>query len=202
MQFRRNPYVLYALSIPFIIALRYSHGGLFLWACYNVLFYFVFPLALAYALGFRREELGVQIGRLSEYRWAFLLLIATIPLSIYGTTIPSMKEYYPIFSYSGPFDFFLKELTIGAIMFAHEVFYRGILLFPLAKKNEWLGILAQDIPYTLVHIGKPGIEVPYSFVAGIVFAKLDLRAESFIPSFLLHWLGSALFDVLCVVLTP
>jgi len=200
MEFRRNPYVLYALSLPFIIALRYSRGGLFLWAGYNVLFYVVLPLILAYAIGFRREELGIRLRVLSEYKWAIFLLIATIPLSVYGTTIPSMKGYYPIFDYSGPLDFILKELAIGAIMFAHEAFYRGILLFPLAKKNEWLGILAQDVPYALVHIGKPGIEIPYSFVAGIVFAKLDLRAESFLPSFLLHWLGAVLFDVLCVSL--
>ncbi|NJE31081.1 CPBP family intramembrane metalloprotease [Thermococcus sp. 18S1] len=200
MKFRRNPYVLYALSIPFILAVRYSGGGLFIWAGYNVLFYFVLPLILAYALGFGRWELGVQKGRLSEYRWALFLFIATIPLSLYGTTIPSMKEYYPIFEYSGPLDFIVKELAVGAIMFAHEAFYRGIILFPLAKRNEWLGILAQDVPYALVHIGKPGIEVPYSFVAGIVFAKLDLRAGSFLPSFLLHWLGSVLFDVLCVLL--
>ena len=84
-------------------------------------------------------------------------------------------------------------------MFAHKAFYRGILLFPLAKKNEWLGILAQNIPYTLIHIGKPPLEVPYSFIAGIIFAKMDLKSESFLPGFFLHWIGSAIFDVLCVI---
>jgi len=93
----------------------------------------------------------------------------------------------------------LKELLIGIIMFAHKAFYRGILLFPLAKKNEWLGILAQNIPYTLIHIGKPPLEVPYSFIAGIIFAKMDLKSESFLPGFFLHWIGSAIFDVLCVI---
>ena len=151
-------------------------------------------------MGFERNELGVGIGKRTGYRWALVLFILTVPLSIYGTTIPAMKEYYPIFEYSGWGDFFLKELAIGLIMFSHEAFYRGIILFPLARKNEWLGILAQDVPYALVHIGKPGIEVPYSFVAGIIFAKLDLKGESFVPSFLLHWLGAVLFDLLCVLL--
>ncbi|AFL94246.1 putative membrane-associated metalloprotease [Thermococcus cleftensis] len=200
MRLKNNPYALYLLSLPFILAVRYSGGDLFSWAVYNTLFYFALPLVLAYALGFERGELGVRVGALKEYRWALLLFIASLPLSIYGATLPEMKAYYPIFDFSGPLDFLLKELAVGAIMFAHEAFYRGILLFPLARRNEWLGILAQDVPYALVHIGKPGIEVPYSFVAGIVFAKLDLRAGSFLPSFLLHWLGAVLFDVLCVLL--
>ena len=200
MRFRRNPYVLYVISLPFILAVRYSDGGIFRWAGYNFLFYFVAPLLLARAMGFERNELGVGIGKRTGYRWTLVLFIFTVPLSIYGTTIPAMKEYYPIFEYSGWGDFVLKELAIGLIMFSHEAFYRGIILFPLARKNEWLGILAQDVPYALVHIGKPGIEVPYSFVAGIIFAKLDLKGESFVPSFLLHWLGAVLFDLLCVLL--
>ncbi|ASJ04521.1 CPBP family archaeomyxosortase MrtA [Thermococcus barossii] len=200
MRFRRNPYVLYVISLPFILAVRYSDGGIFRWAGYNFLFYFVAPLLLARAMGFERNELGVGIGKRTGYMWALVLFILTVPLSLYGTTIPAMKEYYPIFEYSGWGDFVLKELAIGLIMFSHEAFYRGIILFPLARKNEWLGILAQDVPYALVHIGKPGIEVPYSFVAGIIFAKLDLKGESFVPSFLLHWLGSVLFDLLCVLL--
>ncbi|ASJ07064.1 CPBP family archaeomyxosortase MrtA [Thermococcus pacificus] len=199
MELRRNPYILYFILLPLILVVRYSDGGVFRWALYNLLFYFAVPLLVGRVMGFRRDELGVQIGKGPSYRWALILFIATIPLSLYGTTVPEMKDYYPIFEYSGWGDFFVKELAVGAIMFAHEAFFRGMLLFPLAKKNEWLAILAQDVPYALAHIGKPGIEVPYSFVAGIIFAKMDLKGESFLPSFLLHWLGSVLFDVLCVI---
>lgn len=197
MGIRRTPYLLYALSLPFILAVRYSGGGIFRWAFYNLIFFIVLPLFVAKLMGFDAGELGFRIGKGGGYRWALILLIATVPLSIYGTTVPSMKEYYPIFSFSGPFDFLLKELAMGAIMLANEAFYRGLLLMPLAERNRWLAILAQDVPYTLAHIGKPGIEVPYSFVAGIVFSWLDLESGSFLPSFLLHWLGSAFFDVLC-----
>jgi membrane protease YdiL (CAAX protease family) len=200
MELRRNPYVLYIMLLPLILAVRYSDGGVFRWAVYNLLFYFIVPFAVSVLSGFKRAEVGVRIGGGEGYKWAFILFIATVPLSIYGATIPAMKNYYPIFEYSGWSDFFLKELAVGAIMFAHEAFFRGFLLFPLARRNEWLAILAQDIPYALVHIGKPGIEVPYSFVAGIVFAKMDLKSGSFLPSFLLHWIGSVFFDVLCVLL--
>ena len=193
-------FLLYLISLIFIIILnRYLGQNIYEWAFYDVLFYVFLPLIVAYLLGFKPNELGFKIGKREGYIWAFVLFLATLPLSIYASKMESFRSFYPIFSYSSWGDFIFKELLVGAIMFAHEAFYRGILLFPLAKRNEWLGILAQNIPYTLVHIGKPPLEVPYSFVAGIVFAKMDLKSESFLPSFLLHWIGSAVFDVLCVI---
>ena len=200
MELRRNPYVLYFILLPLIPAVRYSDGGIFRWAFYNLLFYVAIPLLAGRVVGFGMEELGFRRGKWPGYRWAFVLFVATVPLSLYGTTVSEMRNYYPIFEYSGWGDFFVKELAVGVIMFAHEAFFRGALLFPLAKRNGWLAILAQDVPYAFAHIGKPGIEVPYSFVAGIIFARIDLESESFLPSFLLHWLGSVLFDVLCVTL--
>ncbi len=192
-------FLLYLISLIFIILNRYLGQNIYEWAFYDGLFYVFLPLIVAYLLGFKLNELGFKIGKREGYIWVFVLFLATLPLSIYASKMESFRTFYPIFSYSSWGDFIFKELLVGAIMFAHEAFYRGILLFPLAKRNEWLGILAQNIPYTLVHIGKPPLEVPYSFVAGIVFAKMDLKSESFLPSFLLHWIGSAVFDVLCVI---
>ncbi|GAB6101925.1 CPBP-Thermo-1 family intramembane metalloprotease [Thermococcus atlanticus] len=200
MRLRKNPWALYALSLLFIPLVWRRGNSLFEWAAYEALLYILLPLLLARLLGFKPGELGFQPGKREGYRWFAVFFLISIPISLYGTTVPSMKNYYPIFSYSGWGDFLLKELVVGVMMLAHEAFYRGILLFPLAEKNEWLAIFAQDIPYTLVHIGKPGIEIPYAFFAGILFAKMDLKGRSFLPSFLLHWLGSAFFDVLCVLL--
>ncbi|NJE84471.1 CPBP family intramembrane metalloprotease [Thermococcus sp. CX2] len=200
MRLKRNAWLLYAVSLAFIPLAWHRGDNVFEWAAYDLFFYVVLPLAAAYFLGFKPRELGFQFGKKEGYKWFAVLFLLSIPISLYGTTVPSMKSYYPVFSYSGWVDFLIKELAVGAVMFAHEAFYRGVLLFPLARKNEWLAILAQDIPYTLVHIGKPGIEVPYAFFAGIIFAKMDLKGGSFLPSFFLHWLGSALFDVMCVLL--
>jgi len=159
--------------------------------------YLLAPLAVSTALGFRPKELGFKPPNRRGVKLFLLLFALSIPLSLYGTTIPSMRNYYPVFPYSGPGSFLLGELGMGLVMLAHEAFYRGFLLFPLAEKSEPLAMILQDIPYTLVHVGKPGIEVPYSLIAGVIFAKMDLEGESFVPSFLLHWLGSAFFDLLC-----
>lgn len=159
--------------------------------------YLLIPLAISTALGFKPEELGLKPPNRKGVKLFLLLFALSIPLSLYGMTVPSMRNYYPVFPYSGPGSFLLGELGMGLIMLAHEAFYRGFLLFPLARKNVWLAVVLQDVPYTIVHIGKPAVEVPYAFIAGIIFAKMDLEGESFLPSFLLHWLGSAFFDLLC-----
>ncbi|MCD6189012.1 MAG: CPBP family intramembrane metalloprotease [Thermococcus sp.] len=190
---------LYLISI-FLILLNQNLGrSIYEWVFYDAFFYILMPLTAAYLLGFKPHELGFKIGRKEGYIWALVLFILSFPISLYASRLESFETYYPIFTYTSPGDFLFKEILIGVIMFAHEAFYRGILLFPLAKKNEWLGIIAQNIPYTLVHIGKPPLEIPYSFIAGIVFAKIDLKSESFLPSFLLHWIGSAVFDLLIVL---
>ncbi|MDI3474801.1 MAG: hypothetical protein PWQ79_1253 [Thermococcaceae archaeon] len=163
------------------------------------LFYLLIPAVVSRLMGFQWREVGISLPNKVGIKLFAVLFLASVPLSIYGRSIPEMRSYYPVFPYSSVFDFVLGELAMGITMLAHEAFYRGFLLFPLAKKNEWLAIILQDIPYTIVHIGKPGIEVPYAFVAGIIFAKMDLKGESFVPSFLLHWLGSAFFDVLCAL---
>ncbi|WP_367884229.1 CPBP family archaeomyxosortase MrtA [Thermococcus sp. JCM 11816] len=165
------------------------------------IFYLLIPAVISRLMGFQWGEVGISLPNRTGLKLFAVLFLASIPLSIYGRSIPpEMRSYYPVFPYSSAFDFVLGELAMGITMLAHEAFYRGFLLFPLAKKNEWLAVILQDIPpYTIVHIGKPGIEVPYAFIAGIVFAKMDLKGESFVPSFLLHWLGSAFFDVLCAL---
>jgi membrane protease YdiL (CAAX protease family) len=160
-------------------------------------FYLLIPAVVSRFMSFQWGEVGIAWPTRTGLKLFTVLFLASIPLSIYGRGIPEMRSYYPVFPYSNALDFVLGELAMGFIMLAHEAFYRGFLLFPLAKKNEWLAIVLQDIPYTLVHIGKPWVEVPYAFVAGLIFAKMDLKGKSFVPSFLLHWLGSAFFDVLC-----
>lgn len=197
---RKNQYLLFILLFP-VSFIPWILGGDFkTHAIYVSVFYILLPVLVGKLMGFELKEFGIKLPNKTGWKLFTALFLLSIPLSLYGTTIPAMKDYYPIFEYSGWADFFLKELIIGVVMLAHEAFFRGFLLFPLAKKNESLAIILQDIPYTLVHLGKPGIEIPYSFVAGIIFAKIDLEGESLVPSFLLHWLGSVLFDVLCVLL--
>jgi len=194
-------FLLFIILLPLVVLARYSPlgGGLETWAVWLLVVYLAVPTLAAKALGFRLEEVGMNPPNERGMRITLVLMTLAVLLSIVGTFIPSMVAYYPRFAFDGWWGFLKGELVMGAIMLAHEAFFRGFLLFPLARKNRWGAILAQDVPYALAHIGKPGIEVPYSFLAGIIFGWVDIEGKSFVPSFLMHWLGSAFFDLLCVL---
>ncbi len=199
MRIRRNPYLLYLVLLPMTLLVYRRGGNAYQWALYQGLAYFLIPLLISRALGFRMDETGIRAGERGGYLWALALLAVSVPLSIYGTTVASMRNYYPIFHYSSWPDFAFKEGLMAIVMFSNEVFFRGFLMMPLSENGEWKAIILQDVPYTLVHVGKPGVEVPYAFIAGIIFAKIDLKSRSVFPSFILHWAGSAFFDILCAL---
>ncbi|ASJ02555.1 CAAX protease [Thermococcus profundus] len=198
MGVRRNPYVLFLILLPVSFVPRLFGGFLESWALWLTLWYLIIPLVVSLSLGFKLRDLGLARPSGGWRAFGVLLMLAVV-LSFAGIFVPSMRGYYPRFAYSSWWEFGEKEMIMGLVMFAHEAFFRGFLLFPLVRENKELAILAQDIPYTLVHLGKPGVEVPYSFFAGIVFGWLDLKSGSFLLSFLLHWLGSAFFDFLCAL---
>jgi len=144
------------------------------------------------SLGNRRSTAAVTLG---------LLSVAVI-MALVGLGFPSMTRYYPIWGTGGsvrPVGFALNEMVISVVMFAGEFFFRGVILFTLAKRSFWGAVIFQSLPYAFLHLGKPSVEVPYSLVAGIVFGWADLRSRSILPSWLTHSLGSALFDALVIL---
>jgi membrane protease YdiL (CAAX protease family) len=199
MRIRRNPYVMVLLLLPLSFVPRISSGSIVTWSLILISFYMIIPLIISAGLRFSHKELGIRIPSRHGWWLTGIFLFLAVLLAVGGTLIPSMVSYYPRFYMNSWLDFIKGELIMGVIMLTHETFFRGFLLFPLAGKDKKLAILIQDIPYTLVHIGKPAVEVPYSFFAGLVFGWLDVESDSFLPSFLVHWVGSAFFDLLCVL---
>jgi membrane protease YdiL (CAAX protease family) len=84
-------------------------------------------------------------------------------------------------------------------MFAWEFFFRGYLLFGLARTIGWWAILVQTAAFGLMHYTKVPMEFYASFLAGIILGWLAFRGKSFLPCFILHWLVSVAFDVMIVL---
>jgi membrane protease YdiL (CAAX protease family) len=55
------------------------------------------------------------------------------------------------------------------------------------------------IPFVLLHINKPELEVYGSAIAGLALAVIALRARSFYPAVLLHFAVAATLDLLSVI---
>ena len=121
----------------------------------------------------------------------FLLLILSLPLSFFAAHLPDFRSFYLKHSLT-PIGVFNRAFR----MFITELFFRGFLLFILSKRFGKISIILQDIPYVLIHIGKPFLEIPYSAIAGIIFGSINYRSKSFLPSFLLHAIGSEIFIIM------
>ena len=137
------------------------------------------------------SDIGLnKIGK-RDLMVVLLLLALSVPTSFVATRIPEVNSFY-----------LNRSLTPVAIfdrffgMFVLELFFRGFLLFGLSRKFGKWSIVMQDIPYALLHIGKPILEVPYSAVVGIILGSINYRSKSFLPSFLLHAIGSEMFIIM------
>ena len=174
----------------------------------HVLLDLAFLTALLGILLLSREKLknfGLSFGDIKMgIKYSIFLFIIAVPLMLYASGLESFRNYYPLWAPAKITveNFIIYELAIGAVMLYTEFFYRGFLLFGLSKSKKYgkYANLIQSFIYMIRHIGKPGLEVPYSFFAGYIFGLIDMRCKSILPSFMLHFLGSVVFDLMIIFL--
>ncbi len=164
-------------------------------------FLFALPLLILLLLRVRLSDFGLQFGEAKKQMpFVTLALLIATPFMFVAATLPVFNNYYPIFGWArfGVANFVAYESLILLFMFATEFFFRGYLLMGMKGLGGPAAILLQNIPYTLVHLGKPPLEIPASFFAGLFFGWADWRAKSILPSVILHWCINILMDVFCI----
>ncbi len=158
----------------------------------------IFPIATLILLNAGIYDYGLNLknSKLIEY-YTIIFVLISLPLMIWSSRLVEFRNYYPVWSLASESvsSFILFEITVGLSLLSTEFFYRGFLLRPFEKFGV-LSIIPQLIPYVLVHIGKPTLEVYVSIFAGLAFGYMAYKTKSIIPSFLSHWIVSVLFDIL------
>ncbi len=96
--------------------------------------------------------------------------------------LDEFKQYYA--APAGPVLPFILKTT--ASMLGWEFFFRGFLLFALARIAGPYAILLQAVPFTLAHFGKPELETLSCIFGGSAFGWLAWRTKSFFYPFLIH----------------
>jgi membrane protease YdiL (CAAX protease family) len=188
-----------AACILIIVSRMIPISSVGFWAFKLGTLYVGIPLLLLFLLKKNPKNYGLTVKNYREsLRYFLVILMIGIPIMVYGSQLQSFKAYYPLFDAETPLSFITNELFIGVVMFSTEFLFRGILMFGLRKKIGWYAILVQTIPYGIVHLGKPPLELYYSFAAGIVLGYIDYKTESILPSFLTHYCSSVIFDLLCL----
>ena len=136
-------------------------------------------------------------------------------LSVIGLSFSLMSNYvvdllnntfslFGIENTGGTFDtgshpnILLYFLTVAVLpAFAEEFAFRGVIMGTIRPYSEGLAILVSSATFALMHGNF--VQLPFTFCCGIVFAYIDIKTGSLLPSIIIHFLNnglSVLFDVL------
>ena len=152
--------------------------------------YIVGPLVLGLTHG---RHIGWRIDWLA-IRDAVYLSLFVLPFYIVGSTLPTIREFYPMWYVEPTFGSFLPHaLTLIVLALAMETYYRGLLCVGV-KEIGFTCVFISPILYTLVHIGKPPIELALSGPTDVLFGAVDYHANSILPSVVAHAGGLILLD--------
>ncbi|MHB1000540.1 MAG: CPBP family glutamic-type intramembrane protease [Armatimonadota bacterium] len=162
-------------------------------------------LPVVFILLFANQELSdygfKPVSGINGYKLVIILFLLALPVYIIAARMPGFQAYYPIQKQAaydlGYFGYY--ELSYGMYLFCWEFFFRGFLLFGLARSIGWWSVFVQAAAFGIMHIGKPGPEIAASFAAGILLGFIAFRSKSFIPCFVLHWASALTFDILVIM---
>lgn len=174
----------------------------------------VLPILLTLKVASPRD-FGIGLGDVRfGLKWTGILLAVMLPVVAIASRSNAFANYYPLndqlgaqaaeyFSGKKEHDGFLAwflayELLYATYFIGWELFFRGYMTFGLYEKLGVNGVLAANIPFALLHAGKPLPEGLGSVIAGIALGLFALRARSFWYCWILHALIAFSMDVFAI----
>jgi uncharacterized protein len=158
------------------------------WVACRVLCYFLLPAMTVVLMGGRLSDYGLTIQGVGRHVLLYGALFgAMLPLIVAVSFTQAFQNYYPFYEYVGESrrGFLLWESMYAVQFVVLEFFFRGFLLFSLARYIGVYAVFVMVIPYCMVHFGKPFAEVLAAIPAGVLLGYLALKTRSI-------WLGAAL----------
>lgn len=157
------------------------HPHLF-WALGRVVNYCVLPM-LCTKLVLKRSfrEIGVRFV-FEPKIWLLYGAMASVAvgLAYFASHTHSFLRVYPKYPNAGESlaGFLCWEFAYGLQFVALEFFFRGFLIFSLARHIGSLALFVMVIPYAMIHFSKPFAECLGSILAGLTLGTIALRTGS------------------------
>ncbi|MFB6304958.1 MAG: type II CAAX prenyl endopeptidase Rce1 family protein [Haloferacaceae archaeon] len=156
----------------------------------DLLLFVVGPVAFAVGHG---RDLGWRVDR-RAVRNTVALAAFVVPFYLVGSSLPTVRAYYPMWETSTALSAFLPH-AVGQLLvaLAAETYYRGLLCVgvrDLGPKSAFIS----PVVYALHHVGKPPVELLLSGPTDVLFGLVDYDCRSILPSVVAHGVGLALLD--------
>lgn len=167
------------------------------------LIYVISPLLLLLLFKRKPKDYGISLGNPKQWMKEVLFFYAIfLVILIIAFKFTNLKTVYPLYRKAahGMSYFFFYQLIQLWYMLGWEFFFRGFMLFGLERTFGRMSVVIQAIPFALWHFKKPKIEAYGAIFAGIFLGVIGLRARSFLPCVLLHYLIIVTADILGLIL--
>lgn len=183
-----------ALAVAWTLSEDYRRvvgaGGLTGRLTQDLLLFVLIPGALALT---HRQRLGWRVDR-RVLRNTTLLALFVLPFYLVGSSLPTVRAYYPMWETSTALTAFLPHAVAQFVLAAAaETYYRGLLCVgvrDLGRKSA----LISPVLYAFHHVHKPPVELALAAPTDVLFGVVDYESNSILPSVVAHGAGLALLD--------
>ena len=167
----------------------------------------VIPLIVITVCGLSTSDYGLRSCSRKHLVAAAVIGVLFFPVVLVTAKAPEFQAYYlQAMRASGvitdfpmeisAFGFVRHQIILITYMFAWEWFFRGFLLMSVNRiSGSVVAVLIQAVFFTIMHLGKPTIEVVSSFFGAVLLGMWALRSRSILPCFTVHALLTSLNDV-------
>jgi hypothetical protein len=160
------------------------------WALFKLVNYGLLP-ALCIKLVLQRSirDHGLRFVREPKVWLLYAAMVALVlPMAYLAATTPAFLRTYPKYAGAGQSWSVLLvwELAYGFQFLMLEFFFRGFLIFALARYLGYLAVFVMIVPYAMIHFGKPMAECVGSIFAGVALGTVALRTGSIYGGVAVH----------------
>lgn len=153
------------------------------WALFKFVNYFLLPaLTIRFVLHERIRDYGFKVRGHSGSVWLLYFTLATLAvlLAFGASHTESFLAKYPKYADAGDSmtQLVVWEIAYGFQFLMLEFFFRGFLLFSLARRIGSLAVFVAIVPYAMIHLDKPLPETLGSIITGVVLGTIALRTRS------------------------
>jgi membrane protease YdiL (CAAX protease family) len=143
----------------------------------------ILPLGILLALREDPRRYGLGPGdRRRSLALGGLAMAVTVPAVVLIARLPEIRAWY------GPSMSTVPGVVLTNVLdlVPSEFLLRGFVLFALLRVVGPFGVIVAIVPFAMVHIGKPDLEVLSTLGGGFVFGWLNWRTGSIWASALYH----------------
>ncbi len=172
------------------------------WAISAALNYFLLPaIIIKFILREKILDYGFRLKRKPYFLLIYAALFLIVIPFVYAVSFsPAFLSRYPFYKYAADsfFELFSWEAGYGLQFAALEFFFRGFILFSLARYFGSYAIFMMTVPYVMIHFAKPLPETIGAIITGITLGTLALRTRSIYGGIIIHTAVAWSMDLLAL----